>query len=116
MIPDPNLLSGDASRFAVWTGTTLAVVYAAGLALRRWLSGDGATRAENSLGTNFMQALMEQLEKANERADQFAKERNAAIEVIGELKAQVAALEMTVAHLQRQIDLVICMPEEKDED
>lgn len=108
MIPTPEDVGLDSSKLAGWIGATLAAVVAAALGLRRWLSGDASGRAEDSANIQFLSTLMSQLELANERADRFARERNEAIEQIGELKSQIAALRITVDHMQTQLTQMVC--------
>lgn len=86
-----------------WIGAAVAAVVAAALGMRRWLSGDASSRAENSANIEFLNTLMAQLERANARADAAERERNEAIATVGELKAQIATLQYTVNHLQAQI-------------
>lgn len=107
MIPTPEDVSVASSSVAGWIGAGIATIIAAAVGLRRWLSGDAAARAGDRAEIGFLETLMDQLAKANERADRFAKERNEAIEQIGELKAQIAALQLTVNHMQRQIDIMM---------
>lgn len=92
---------------AGWVGILIAILVPAGLGLRRWLSGDATARAMDRLERDLLSTLMQQLESANQRADQFAQERNEAIHEIGELKAQIAQLQSTVDYLQAQLDLLL---------
>lgn len=108
MIPTPEDVGTTFTGTAAWIGTAVAAVAAAAVGLRRWLSTDAAARAGDKAEIGFLETLMDQLAKANERADRFAKERNEAIEQIGELKAQIAALQLTVDHMQRQLDKMVC--------
>lgn len=92
---------------ATWIGGTAASIVAAFLGIRKWMSSDAASRAGDAAEIAFLETLIEQLATANKRADDFARERNEAMMQIGELKAQIAALQATVEHMQRQLDTFI---------
>lgn len=108
MITNPEEVGLETSKLAAWLGTAIGIFVTGALTMRKWLSRDAASRAEDGANIAFLQTLMEQLKEANERADRFARERNEAIEQIGDLKAQVAALQLTVEHMQSQIERMIC--------
>lgn len=108
MIPTPDEVGANPSSIAGWIGAGIAAVVAAALGLRRWLSGDAAARAENSVNIDFMNTLMDQVKAAQDRAERAERERNEAVAQIGELKAQIATLQLTVNHMQAQIDKMVC--------
>lgn len=108
MIPTPGDVGLTGSGVSGWVGGAIAAVVAAAFGLRRWLSGDASARAEDSANIEFLKTLMDQLDRATARADRVEKERNEAIYLIGELKAQIAVLQSTVNHMQIQIDKMVC--------
>ncbi len=110
MIPTPEDIGLTGSGVAGWIGGGLAAIVAAAVGLRSWLSGDASNRAEDSTNIAFLSTLMDQLQRANARADIFAKERNEAIMEIGELKAQVATLQATMNNMQAQLDRLMGVP------
>lgn len=110
MIPTPEDIGLTGSGVAGWIGGIVTAIGAAALGVRSWLSKDASGRAEDSTNIALLQTLMEQLKQANARADLFAKERNEAIEQIGELKAQIATLQLTVNHMQAQLDRMMGVP------
>lgn len=87
-----------------WIGTGLAILVTSVLGFRRWLSGDASARAENAANVEFLKTLMDQLDRANARAEQAERERNEAVTQIGELKAQIATLQFTVNHMKEQLE------------
>ncbi len=110
MIPSPEDIGLTGSGVAGWVGGGIAAVVAAAVGLRSWLSGDASNRAEDSTNIAFLSTLMDQLQRANSRADKFAEERNEAIMEIGELKAQVAMLQATMNNMQAQLDRLMTPP------
>lgn len=71
---------------------------------RRTRSDTSLAVTSNSAAERMIEALEGQVKEANIRADQFAKERNEAYAMVGELKVAIARLEMTVERLRQQID------------
>lgn len=85
-------------------GTALAAIIGGGLMLRKWLSGESVDRAGNDATVKLIETLTQQLAVANARADQFAKERNEMVEVVGDLKTKIAELTIQVKNLQENLN------------
>ncbi len=88
-----------------WLGGIAGTIAGGALFLRQYLSGAAAERASDTgqiaaldVYKSMVGELRTALAEANTRADQFAKERNEAIEIVGTLKGQLS--EMT-----RQLEL-----------
>ena len=93
-----------------WIGGVLGAIGAGFLFLRQFLSGAAAERANDSgqiaaidVWRQLAESAQAQAVSERVRADQFAKERNEAIALIGELKAQVSELTRQVDALNNQI-------------
>lgn len=96
-----------------WLGALLGTFAGGFLFLRQYLSGAAAERASNDsqiAGIAVWQKLAEaaQLQAAQERerADQFAKERNEAIMLVGKLHGQLEQLNQQVESLRGEVKLL----------
>jgi hypothetical protein len=90
--------------------TGVSALVAAFLTLRRFLSSDRAERRKETADVNSIDRIMRLLEierrradNAEARADQFARERNEAVQMIGALRGEVAALSQRVSDLQESL-------------
>lgn len=93
-----------------WLGAIAGTIAGGALFLRQYLSGAAAERASDSgqiaaldVYKSMVSELRTALAEANARADQFAKERNEAIELAGTLKGQIAELNRQVEGLRVQV-------------
>lgn len=94
-----------------WLGAIGGTIAGGVLFLRQYLSGAAAERASDTgqieaLGVykSMVSELRQALAEANTRADQFAKERNEAIEMAGTLKGQISELNSQVKRLSDQVE------------
>ena len=93
-----------------WLGGIGGTIAGASLFLRQYLSAAATVRASDSaqiVALDVYKAMVEglrnALETANQRSDQFAKERNEAIALAGELKGQIAEMTKQLAGLQHEV-------------
>jgi hypothetical protein len=103
----PNEFGGENTGLVGIISTAAAAFVGAFLFLRRWLSSDANERRKDQADVDAIDRLMKLLDSerkraddAEARADQFAKERNDAVKMIGELKGEIAALRQKVESLE----------------
>lgn len=103
----------------VWKilGGAGASIIALGLMLRSYLSNSSVSMAGNRADIGTITRLNKLLNEeriarrlSDERADQFAKERNEAIQAMGDLKGQIQALTFQVSLMQKQLDSYVKTP------
>ncbi|MFA9287990.1 hypothetical protein ACCQ08_24650 [Comamonas sp. SY3] len=94
-----------------WLGAIGGTIAGGVLFLRQYLSGAAAERANDSgqiaainVWRQVAEAAQAQATAERGRADQFAKERNEAIELVGTLKGQLAEMNRQLAVLQTKVD------------
>lgn len=93
-----------------WIGGIGGTLAGASLFLRQYLSAAATVRASDSaqiealdVYKTMVDGLREALVIANKRSDDFARERNEAISLAGELKGQIAAMTAQVDGLRREV-------------
>lgn len=94
-------------------GALLGVLAGGVIFLRQFLSGAAATRASDEgqiaaldVYRQMVNELRSQLEAANTRADQFAKERNEAIAMLGKSEGQMAEMARQIERQSHEIRIL----------
>ena len=94
-----------------WLAGIAGTIAGGALFLRQYLSGAAAERASDSgqiaalqVYKDMVSELKGLLNDANTRSDQFAKERNEAIEIFGTLKGQLAEMTRQIEAQSREIN------------
>lgn len=97
---------------ATWLGGTGTVLLGGFLWLRKFLSKDAADRAMDNADIGTVRRLNELLDSerearklAEQRADQFAKERNDLAATVGRMEGKIEALTSQVANLTERVTL-----------
>lgn len=95
---------------ATWLGGTGTVLLGGFLWLRKWLSRDATDRAMDTADIGVVRRLNELLDierearkEAEARADQFAKERNDLVAMVGRLEGKIEALTSQVGQLNERV-------------
>lgn len=93
-----------------WAAGILGTLAAGMIFMRQYLSGAEAQRASDAgqiaaldVYKEMVSGLRDQVATANQRADQFAKERNEAIEQIGQLKGQMAEMSRQIKEQSEEL-------------
>lgn len=98
-----------------WLGVGGALGLLAGMVvyMRQYLSGAAAIRASDGgqiaaldVYQKMVDGLLVQLEAANARADQFAKERNEAIALLGKSEGQMAEMARQIERQSHEIRIL----------
>lgn len=97
---------------ATWLGGTGTVLLGGFLWLRKFLSKDAADRAMDNADIGTVRRLNELLDSerearklAEQRADQFAKERNDLAATVGRMEGKIEVLTSQVANLTERVTL-----------
>ncbi|MQR02332.1 chemotaxis protein [Glaciimonas soli] len=92
-------------------GSIAAAVFACFIFLRKYLASDAAARADDLGKVSALDLYKQLLESertarisADARADQFAKERNEAWQMMGDMRGELMALREEVKQLRDQIN------------
>ncbi|KPB77956.1 chemotaxis protein [Pseudomonas cannabina] len=95
---------------ATWLGGTGTILLGGFLWLRKFLSKDAADRAMDNADIGTVRRLNELLDservarkEADARADQFAKERNDLVAMVGKMEGRIDALTSQITQLTDKV-------------
>jgi len=112
-----DVLAGGTGGIWGAIGSAVVALIAGAFYVRKQLSKDGTQIASDGSARSMLDFLSNELEKANartdverqarlvaeQRADQFAKDRNDLTKLVGELNGKITALESTVESLKQEL-------------